>query len=250
MGQDWIKSRPSAACCTSSPSINHRRCGTRVYSPFPLPLRVRGRRRGLSTGLSCWEITPCRELRVSLIVGLGLGLLLLPSTWVQATEPKELRVCADPDNLPYSNEKLEGFENKIAALIAQDLGAKLTYTWWPHQRGLIRRTLNDGRCDVLIGIPKGYDPVLWTKPYYRTTYVIASEKNRGPEIASMDYRILPRVRIGVHVNTPPVCHDEQGRPASPLTREKGERQDEEGALMAVCLACPHIASRCVRDGHS
>jgi mxaJ protein len=146
-----------------------------------------------------------QRLGVSLIVGLGLGLLLLPSAWVQGTEPKELRVCADPDNLPYSNEKLEGFENKIAALIAQDLGAKLTYTWWPHQRGLIRRTLNEARCDVLIGIPKGYDPVLWTKPYYRTAYVIASVKDRGPEIASMDDPILTQVRIGVHVNTPP--HD-------------------------------------------
>ena len=57
-------------------------------------------------------------------------------------EPKVLRVCADPDNLPFSNDKLEGFENKIAALVTQDLGAQLSYTWWPHQRGLIRRTLN------------------------------------------------------------------------------------------------------------
>jgi mxaJ protein len=146
-----------------------------------------------------------QRLWVSLIVGLGLGLLILPSTRVQGTEPKELRVCADPDNLPYSNEKLEGFENKIAALIAQDLGAKLVYTWWPHQRGLIRRTLNEGRCDVLIGIPKGFDPVLWTKPYYRTAYVIASEKDHGPEIASIDDPILTQVRVGVHVNTPP--HD-------------------------------------------
>jgi mxaJ protein len=145
------------------------------------------------------------RIRVSLVVGLGLGLLAFSGTGLQGTEPRELRVCADPDNLPYSNELLEGFENKIAALIAQDLGAKLTYTWWPHQRGLIRRTLNEGRCDVLIGIPKGYDPVLWTKPYYRTAYVIAYAKDRGPEIASLDDPILTRVKIGVHVNTPP--HD-------------------------------------------
>ena len=139
------------------------------------------------------------------MVGLCLGLL---GSWPdrgQGTEPKELRVCADPDNLPYSNEKLEGFENKIAALIAQDLGAKLTYTWWPHQRGLIRRTLNQERCDVLIGIPKGYDPVLWTKPYYRTAYVIASVKDRGPEVTSLDDPVLKQIKIGVHVNTPP--HD-------------------------------------------
>jgi mxaJ protein len=124
---------------------------------------------------------------------------------VHGTESKELRVCADPDNLPYSNDKLEGFENKIAALIAQDLDAKLTYTWWPHQRGLIRRTLNEGQCDVLIGIPKGYDPVLWTKPYYRTAYVIAYAKDRGPHVTSLDDAILRQIKIGVHVNTPP--HD-------------------------------------------
>ncbi|MGH8070908.1 MAG: substrate-binding domain-containing protein [Candidatus Entotheonellia bacterium] len=146
-----------------------------------------------------------QRLLGSLVVGLYLGLLVFLDGRGQGAEPKELRVCADPDNLPYSNEKLEGFENKIAALIAQDLGAKLTYTWWPHQRGLIRRTFNEGRCDVLIGIPKGYDPVLWTKPYYRTAYVIASVKDHGPEITSLDDPILTQVKIGVHVNTPP--HD-------------------------------------------
>jgi mxaJ protein len=141
----------------------------------------------------------------SLIVVLCLGLLVVLDGRGHGGEPKELRVCADPDNLPYSNEQLEGFENKIAALLARDLGAQLSYTWWPHQRGLIRRTLNEARCDVLIGIPKGYDPVLWTKPYYRTAYVIAYVRGRGPEITSLDDPILNRVKIGVHVNTPP--HD-------------------------------------------
>jgi mxaJ protein len=141
----------------------------------------------------------------SLIIALCLGLLVCSDDRGQGGEPNELKVCADPDNLPYSNEQLEGFENKIAALIAHDLGAQLTYTWWPHQRGLIRRTLNEKRCDVLIGIPKGYDPVLWTKPYYRTAYVIASVKGRGPEVTSLDDPILNQVKIGVHVNTPP--HD-------------------------------------------
>jgi mxaJ protein len=140
-----------------------------------------------------------------LVVGLCLGLLAFSDGRGHTAEPKELRVCADPDNLPYSNEQLEGFENRIAALIAQDLGAKLTYMWWPHQRGLIRRTLNEELCDVLIGIPKGYDPVLWTKPYYRTGYVIAYVKDRGPEVNSLDDPILKQIKIGVHVNTPP--HD-------------------------------------------
>jgi mxaJ protein len=90
-------------------------------------------------------------------------------------------------------------------LVTQDLGAQLSYTWWPHQRGLVRRTLNQDLCDMLIGIPKGYDPVLWTTPYYRTAYVMASVKERGLQITSLDDPRLSQLKIGVHVNTPP--HD-------------------------------------------
>jgi mxaJ protein len=122
-----------------------------------------------------------------------------------AADSKVLRVCADPDNLPFSNQQQEGFENKIAELIARHMGAELSYTWWPHQRGLVRRTLNAEQCDLLVGIPKGYDPVLWTKPYYRTTYVLAYVKDRGPHVTSLDDPILRQIKIGVHVNTPP--HD-------------------------------------------
>jgi mxaJ protein len=120
-------------------------------------------------------------------------------------ESKVLRICADPDNLPFSNDRLEGFENKIAELIAQDLGVQLNYTWWPHQRGLVRRTLNEDQCDVLIGIPKGYELVLWTKPYYRTAYAMVSVKERGLQVTSLEDPVLRQLRIGVHVNTPP--HD-------------------------------------------
>jgi hypothetical protein len=123
-----------------------------------------------------------RRAWVSLIGGCFFALVLLCGGSSGGAEPKVLRVCADPDNLPFSNDKLEGFENKIAELVTQDLGAQLNYTWWPHQRGLVRRTLNQDLCDVPIGIPKGYDLVLWTTPYYRTAYVIASVKERGLQI--------------------------------------------------------------------
>jgi mxaJ protein len=118
-------------------------------------------------------------------------------------EVKGLRVCADPNNLPYSNERLEGFENKIAELVAKDLGLTLSYYWWPHQRGLVRNTLRADMCDVLIGIPKGYDPVLWTKPYYRTGYVMVYRKDRGLQVSSLDDPIMKRLKIGVHSSTPP-----------------------------------------------
>jgi len=136
----------------------------------------------------------------------GALLLLIPSVLVggaQGAEVKELRVCADPNNLPYSNERWEGFENKIAELVAKELGATLTYYWWPHQRGLVRNTLGAEQCDVLIGIPKDYDPVLATKPYYRTGYVIAYRKDRGFQIRSLDDPILKKIKIGVHSDTPP-----------------------------------------------
>jgi mxaJ protein len=84
------------------------------------------------------------------------GAIVLASSLVAAAgadAPKVLRVCADPDNLPFSNSKGEGFENKIAELIARDLGMTLEYYWWPHQRGLVRNTLRAGTCDVLISIP-------------------------------------------------------------------------------------------------
>ena len=126
-----------------------------------------------------------------------------------ADEAKQLRVCGDPNNLPFSNEKLEGIENKIAVVIAKDLGMTVAYTWWPHQRGLVKRVLNTSRCDVMLGIPKGYDPVLWTKPYYRTGYVLAYRKDRGLKLRSLDDPQLKKLKIGVQVNTPP--HDALGQ---------------------------------------
>ena len=114
-----------------------------------------------------------------------------------------LRVCGDPDNLPYSNERLEGFENRIAAVVAAELGATPVYAWWPHQRGLVRNTIDAGTCDVIFGVPEGLDFVLWTKPYYRSSYVMAYRNDRGYDLRSLDAPELQRLRIGVHINTPP-----------------------------------------------
>ena len=79
----------------------------------------------------------------------------------------------------------------------------VAYVWWPHQRGVVKRVLNTGRCDVMLGIPKGYDLVLWTKPYYRTGYVIAYRKDRGLKLRSLDDPMFGKLKIGVQVNTPP-----------------------------------------------
>ncbi len=127
---------------------------------------------------------------------------------------KEFRVCADPENLPFSNRQLEGFENKIATLIANDLGESLRYVWWGQRRGFLRNTMNaslkEARCDVLIGVPAGYDLVQPTKPYYRSTYVFVYPKGKGLHIQSLDDPVLKKLKIGVHLlgddytNPPPV----------------------------------------------
>ncbi|HZY30794.1 MAG TPA: substrate-binding domain-containing protein [Candidatus Methylomirabilis sp.] len=145
-------------------------------------------------------------MRHRLVMLTGLLLMAISSSLVGSAwgaETKELRVCGDPDNLPFSNKKREGFENKIAEVIAKELGAELTYFWWPHQRGLIRSTLKAGQCDVLISVPHGWEPVLWTKPYYRSGYVIVYPKDRGLKITSLNDPILKQLKIGVYINSPP-----------------------------------------------
>ena len=121
---------------------------------------------------------------------------------VRAQSPT-LRVCGDPDNLPFSNDRLEGFENRVAAVVAAELGATPVYAWWPHQRGLVRNTIDAGTCDVIFGVPEGLDFVLWTKPYYRSSYVMAYRSDRGYDFRSLDAPELQQLRIGVHINTPP-----------------------------------------------
>jgi mxaJ protein len=120
-----------------------------------------------------------------------------------SAQPAALRICGDPDNLPFSNDKLEGFENKIASVIAAELGAAPTYAWWPHQRGLVRNTIDAGTCEVIFGVPEGLDFVLWTKPYYRTSYVMAFRTDRNYRITSLDAPELKGLRLGLYANTPP-----------------------------------------------
>jgi mxaJ protein len=120
-----------------------------------------------------------------------------------------LRVCADPNNLPFSNSKGEGFENKLAELVARDLGEQLAYTWWAQRRGFVRNTLKAGRCDVIMGVPADFGLVTATRSYYRSTYVFLSRKDRRLDVASITDPRLRELKIGVHLlgddgfNTPP-----------------------------------------------
>ena len=130
-----------------------------------------------------------------------------PNGALELVDTHVFRACADPRNLPFSNEAGEGFENKIADLFAKKLGKSLGYTFYPGATGFIRNTLSARRCDVVMGIPVGDDMVQPTNPYYRTAYVAAYAKD-GP-LAGVDSLTDPRlksVRIGVIAGTPPVTY--------------------------------------------
>lgn len=118
-------------------------------------------------------------------------------------DPSEFRVCADFDNLPYSNGKMEGFENKIAELIAKDLGKKVKYQFWYDRIGFVRNTLNARRCDVIMGTVAGNDMMLTSKPYYRSGYVFVYKKSSGYNIKDWDSPDLHKGKIGVVGQTPP-----------------------------------------------
>lgn len=128
---------------------------------------------------------------------------------VTAAQGRELRVCADPNNLPFSNDKREGFENKIVKLIAHDLDATIAYTWWAQRRGFVRNTLRAQECDLWPGIASGVEMVATTRPYYRSTYVFVARTDRHLDISSFDDPRLRGLTIGVQMvgndamNTPP-----------------------------------------------
>jgi len=125
------------------------------------------------------------------------------TTTPAAAAPATLRVCADPDNLPFSNKAEEGLENAIAKIVAREMKAQLQYYWWPHQRGLLKRTLKAGQCDVILGMPSGMEGALTTRPYYRTGYVMAYRADRGYKLENLDAPELKKLKVGVQNNTPP-----------------------------------------------
>jgi quinoprotein dehydrogenase-associated probable ABC transporter substrate-binding protein len=170
--------------------------------------------RGISTPLCVLAGFPLR-LCVKILLLLGATACANHQSAIVATPPQitrpagVLRVCADPNNLPFSNQRGEGFENKIAELLAHDLGERVEYTWWAQRRGFFRNTLKAGMCDVVMGVPAGFEMALTTKPYYRSSYVFLSRKDRHLNLNSLDDPLLRKIRIGVQIigddmsNAPP-----------------------------------------------
>lgn len=126
---------------------------------------------------------------------------------IELVDPKVLRVCADPRNLPFSNEKGEGFENKLAELFAAKLQKKIDYMYFPQATGFVRMTLGAHRCDVIMGFPQGDDLVQGTNPYYRTAYALISKQNSGLEdVTTLEDARLKGRRIGIVAGTPPATN--------------------------------------------
>ncbi|HET7423144.1 MAG TPA: quinoprotein dehydrogenase-associated putative ABC transporter substrate-binding protein [Gemmatimonadales bacterium] len=141
--------------------------------------------------------------RVATLAGLGLVGFVLPARAQRPAplDPEKIRVCADPDNMPSSNDKLEGYENKLATLISQELKAKLEYVWYPTRRGYFR-ILNGMYCDLAMEVPAGLDMAGATKAYFRSGYVFVTRKGSGlDDINSLADPRLKKVKIGVNIYT-------------------------------------------------
>lgn len=161
-------------------------------------------------------------LQLRIVCALLIAAVLASGT----ASARELRVCADPNNLPFSNAKGEGFENKIVELLAQDLDATVVYTWWPQRRGFVRNTLKAGNCDLVSGIASGVELLRPTRPYYRSGFAFVTRAD-GPEVASLDDPILREVKIGL----PLVGEDGSSTPPGHALAKRGIINNVRGYMV-------------------
>lgn len=149
-----------------------------------------------------------------------LALALLPADLLAAGDgpaaamesaPTALRVCADPDALPYSHASGEGMDLEVARIVAEDLGLPVETTWWAQRRGFFRNTLKARRCDVVVGVPKGLELAATTRPWYRSTFAFVTRRDRALDVASLDDPRLRTLTIGV-----PMVGDDGANPPPEL----------------------------------
>jgi quinoprotein dehydrogenase-associated probable ABC transporter substrate-binding protein len=150
---------------------------------------------------------PAGRLGAALLV--GLGLLATPAAGqappgAETVDPARLRVCADPANLPFSDDQGRGFENRIAELLAAHLGRPLSYTWHPQSMGFVRNTLRPRLCDLIIGVVAADELVLNTNPYYRSAYVLVHRAGEADRFGDLERPAVRGARIGAVAGTPPV----------------------------------------------
>jgi mxaJ protein len=154
---------------------------------------------------------------------------------------RALRVCADPNNLPFSNARGEGFENRIAAVLADEMGARVRYTWWAQRRGFVRNTLRAGACDLVVGVPSAFELAMTTRPYYRSTYVFVQRRDAPFRVRSFDDAVLRRLTVGVQM----VGDDYANTPPAHALAARGMRDNVRGYLVAGDYARPSPPARIV-----
>lgn len=164
---------------------------------------------------------------VSIFSGIGISAAQAADPAIPV-EQRVLRVCADPDNLPFSKSDGSGFENRIAQLVASDLGLSLQYEWLPDRRGFVRKTLGAELCDVIIGVPVGFERAMTTKPYYRSSYaVVQRQSDPTPAIERVDDPRLANLRIGVQL----IGNDQAPSPPGLVVARKGWIENVEGFML-------------------
>ncbi len=186
-------------------------------------------------------MTPWRWAGALVIACVGASLSGCGAPDAEASAARELRVCADPNSLPYSNEREEGFENRIATLLADEMDASLSYVWWPQRRGFVRNTLREGLCDVVMGLPSSMEMALPSRPYYRSTYVFLTRADRDLEISSLDDPILHDLRIGLHL----IGDDYSNSPAAASLAQRGMVENLIGYSVYGDYAEPNPPARLV-----
>jgi mxaJ protein len=136
---------------------------------------------------------------------------------------RDLVVCADPDNLPFSNRDLQGFENRIVAIVAEDLGAQVVYRWQPMRRGYVRKSIGSAACDVVMGVPPTMDDVLTTVVYFRASYAFVTRRDIGPPVRSLADPRLRDVIVGV-----PLVGGDALVPAGAVLQQQGAVDNVRG----------------------
>jgi mxaJ protein len=169
---------------------------SRTFLPLPVGEGTRGYKIAafvLSLVVLCLTAPGCSTARS---LGANAGDRAAPAP---AKPSRVLHVVADPNNLPFSNDKLEGFENRLAELIAREMGAKVEYAWRAQRRGFFRHAFQDDGGDVVLGVPSGFERALTTAPYYRSSYAFVYRTDRGLNLTSLDDPALRKLKIGIVV---------------------------------------------------
>ena len=177
--------------------------------------------------------------RLAALVACAAGLLLGSCNLVPE---RTLTACADPNNLPFSNKAREGFENKLAQLIASDLHARLEYIWWAQRRGYVRNTLNEAKCDFWPGIASNVEMVATSRPYYRSTYMFVTRQDSNLSGLTLDDPRLKSLKIGVQM----VGDDASNTPPAHALAKRGVIGNVQGYMLYGNYAEPNPPAQVVR----